>query len=291
MKRKQYMFAILVIITSLFLFFYFNHSSDVKESIIYFPIDPKIFFEKTDTVLNVPKKHDEDEYTIQWDVESTLGKKAYLRQDISLLFEDGMLKETLSKWGENTNQILQEKTINNEDSGHFEAISFHHAELHYPNDVIRSAQSMSYDQLYVIDSPLKPLESFKDPETEEDKINKKILDHATNQQLKVIWHNLIKYFNVPVDNYYMIPLTKIYDYSYIPLPGLTKEKTDQIIGGLWEGIYKNYFLGIKNDKGEIEPPNGSSLPLILLSKDMTHLLFLTETKSGSNIQLVQYLNQ
>lgn len=290
MKRKLTIFILLAAITATSFYMYHNQTTSVKESIIYFPIDPTVSFKTADTKVNILEEKDEDEYTVQWKVNSTLGKKAYLRQDISLLYEDGILNDKLSKWVENEDVLQQKKIITSEDSGHYEAISFHHAEIHYPNDVIKSAQTMSYDQLYVIDSPLQPLESFKTPETEEDAINKKVLDHATNQQLKVIWHNLIKYFNIPVENYYMIPLTKIYDYSVIPLPGLTKEKTDQVIGGLWEGIYKNYFLGIKNETGEIESPIGSSLPLILVSKDMTHLLFLTETKSGRNVQFIQYIN-
>ncbi|MGM7701978.1 hypothetical protein ACSVDE_09625 [Pseudalkalibacillus sp. Hm43] len=290
MKRKRILFILLAAVTATSFYMYHNQSSDVKESIIYFPIDPDVSFSNANTKVNILEEKDEDEYTVQWKVDSTLGKKAYLRQDISLLYEDGMLRDTLSKWEQEADTLQQKKIITNEDSGHFEAISFHHAELHHPNDIIKSAQTMSYDELYVIDSPLQPLESFKTPETKEDEINKKVLDHATNQQLKVIWHNLIKYFNVPVENYYMIPLTKLYDYSMVPLPGLSKEKTDQVIGGLWEGIYKNYFLGVKNETGEVESPIGSSLPLILVSKDMTHLLVLTETKSGRNVQLVQYID-
>jgi hypothetical protein len=269
---------------------YHNQTTDIKESIIFFPIDPNVSFTSADTHVNILEEKDEDEYTVRWTVDSALGKEAYLRQDLSLLYEDGMLNDTMSKWVENEDALKQQKIITSEDSGHYEAISFHHAELHYPNDIIKSAQTMSYDELYVIDSPLQPLESFKEPETEEDAFNKKVLDHATDQQLRVIWHNLINHFNIPVENYYMMPLTKIYDYSFIPLPGLTKEKTDQVIGGLWEGIYKNYFLGIKDESGQAESPIGSSLPLILISKDMTHLLFITETKSGRNVQFIQYFN-
>ncbi|WP_349407812.1 hypothetical protein [Pseudalkalibacillus sp. SCS-8] len=290
MKRMMIFLILFAAISAASLYMYHNQTDEVKESIIYFPIDPTVTFKSADTVLKILEEKDEDEYTIQWKVNSELGKTAYLRQDISLLYEDGLLKGKLSKWMENEDVLQQKEIVTNEDSGHFEAISFHHAELHYPNDIIKSAQTMSYDQLYVIDSPLQPLESFKTPETKQDEINKKILDHATNQQMKVIWHNLIKHFNIQVDHYYMMPLTKISDYDSIPLPGLTKEKTDQVIGGLWEGIYKNYFLGIKDGAGEIESPIGSSLPLILISKDMSHLLFLTETQSGRNVQFVQFID-
>ncbi|MGP4080882.1 hypothetical protein ACTWQL_13295 [Pseudalkalibacillus sp. R45] len=290
MKKQILIFLILATVTATSLYMYNNQTSKVKESIIYFPIDPSVTFTSADTKVILLEEKDEDEYEIQWKVNSTLGKEAYLRQDISLLYEDGMLKDTMSKWVENTDTLQQNKIVTNEDSGHFEAISFHHAELHYPNDIIKSAQTMSYDQLYVIDTPLQPLESFKTPENEEDLNNKKMLDHATNQQLKVVWHNLIRHYNVSIENYYVLPLTKLYDYSKLPLPGLSKEKTDQVIGGLWEGIYKNYFLGVKSPNGEIESPIGSSLPLILISKDMTHLMLLTETKSGQNVQLIQYIN-
>ncbi|WLD92066.1 hypothetical protein [Alkalihalobacillus sp. AL-G] len=289
MKKQITIVGILATIIGVSLYIHDNQNDKIKESIIFFPIDPSVAFTSANTSLTLLEEKDEDEYSIRWRTNSTIGKKAYLRQDITLLFEDGRLKDTMSKWMENIDRLEQEKTISSEDSGHFEAISFHHAELHYPNDIIKSAQTMSYDQLYVIDTPLQPLESFETPETFEDENNKKVLDHATAQQLKMVWDSLIQYYNIPIENYFMIPMTDLEIYAKHPLPGITQEKTDKIIGGLWEGIYKNYFLGVKSE-GEIESPIGSSLPLLLFHKDMSHLLFLTKTESGKEVQFIQFID-
>ncbi|WP_257345855.1 hypothetical protein [Pseudalkalibacillus decolorationis] len=289
MKKLAIIAGILVTIIGVFLYFHDNQNNKIKESIIFFPIDSSVTFTSASTTLKLLEEEDEDEYSIRWKVNSTIGKDAYLRQDISLLFEDGRLKETSSRWTEDTDKIEQEKTMMSEDSGHFEAISFHHAELHYPNDVIKSAQTMSYDQLYVIDTPLQPLESFKTPETVEDKDNKKILDHATDQQLKMVWDSLINYYNIPTDEYFMIPFTQLVMYTNHSLPGLSKEKTDKVVGGLWEGIYKNYFLGVKYE-GHIESPIGSTMPLLLFHKNMSHLIFLSKTASGKEVQFIQFID-
>lgn len=288
MNKQMIVIIILASIIGVSFYVHHNQNDEIKESIIFFPIDPTVSFQSAATSLKLVDEKDEDEYSIRWKTSSNIGKKAYLRQDISLLYEDGRLKDRMSRWMENADKLEQEKTITNEDSGHFEAISFHHAELHYPNDVIKSAQMMSYDQLYVIDTPLQPLDSFKTPNTPEEAHNKKVLDNATDQQVRMVWGSLINYYNIPVENYLMIPLTDLTPYSKLPLPGITQEKTDKIIGGLWEGIYKNYFLGI-NVEGKIESPIGSSLPLILFHKNMSHLLFLTKTASGKPVQFIQFI--
>ncbi|MFJ5758012.1 hypothetical protein ACIQAA_02440 [Neobacillus sp. NPDC093182] len=52
---------------------------------------------------------------------------------------------------------------------------------------------------------------------------------------------------------------------------------------------KNYILGIKKADGTSEDPIGSTLPLILIATDKTHLLVLTETASGEPILLRQMM--
>ncbi len=45
-----------------------------------------------------------------------LNRRAYLRQDVSLLFADGRLADVLSKWKTNTDAIDMEKTVRMRDS-------------------------------------------------------------------------------------------------------------------------------------------------------------------------------
>jgi hypothetical protein len=271
------------------LYFLFQQKEEVRESIIYFPIDRQVQFQQASTKLSLLDQHDEDEYAVKWNVQSKLDRTAYLRQDISLLFEDGILISTLSKWKENIQTIKMKKMMNGEDSSYYEAISFHHGELHYPDDIIKSSQRMSFDYLYVIDSPMSPLESFKIPKTSFELEWKAILNNTRNQQLQYIWSNLIQHYNISTKNYYFIALTSVPAYQDNTFPNLSYEQTEKAIGGLWEGLYKNYFLGIKNEDGTITSPIGSSIPLILFSKDGSHFIILIEAKNGKKYQFIQQI--
>ncbi|WP_270179279.1 hypothetical protein [Alkalihalobacillus sp. CinArs1] len=268
-----------------------TNSNPVRETFTYFPPDPNTTFESSQTSLSILTQEDEDEYTLSLKTESNLSETAYLRQDITLLYEEGRLLETMSKWEENAKKLTNRKKVKSEDSGHYEAISYHYGEIHYPNDVIKSAQAMSYDQLYVIDSPMTPLESFTVPTSSEEEEWKKLLDHATSQQAQIVFKLLLDQFQVNPSDYYIIPLTKLHNYQDSPLPGLTKAQSVDAIGGIWEGLYKYYFLGIQPEEGEFETPIGSTIPYILLHKESPYLLVLYQTKSGKNVQLIQYLNK
>ncbi|WP_227934986.1 hypothetical protein [Alkalihalobacillus deserti] len=289
---SKWKFAITLLITSfcvgLFLVITIK-PEPLRDALIFFPIDPNATFEESTSRIQFQAMEDEDEYTLDWTVTSVLNQDAYLRQDVSLLFEDGYLKDTLSTWKENTSTIQMEKDIKSDDSGNYRVVTFHHAELHYPNDEIKSAQKLSFDQLYVIDSPLSPLHAFRIPETEEEKESKRILDYIIKQQQDYDWDSLFDYYNLPKDGYLRIALTDLVLYEEKPLPGLTQEKTAQFLGGLWEGLYKHYVLGITKQDGTTVSPVGSTVPVILVPKSADHFFVLFRTSDGEPIQLLQTL--
>lgn len=267
------------------------HSQPTEESIIFFPIAENVHFTETTTRLQLDKKKSDNQYVIKWSVSSLLDKNAYLRQDISLLFANGRLKATTSEWKENRAKLMQKKEIANNDSKHFIAISFHYAELHENGDeVIKSSQQMSRDNLYIIDSIFSPLQSFRLPKTHSQTEWKQILDHTTELQLQYSWNKLIEHFAIPKESYTFIPLTEFVKYNNQPLLSLTNEKTQIVVGNLWEGLYKNYFLGIKKEDGSMIEPLESTIPLIAVSNDLTHLLVLIEAKDGTPIKLMQQFN-
>lgn len=284
--KKYLLIGTLFLITFLsFGSYFFLHSNNgVRESIISFPLDPDIKFQSSNNKLSVLDEKDEDEYVLKWQVESGLGEKVYLRQDIGLLFSDGKLIDKMSKWQEDTNVLNQFKKIPCEDSSHFQTISFHHGEIHYEDDIIKSSQEMSVDHLYVINSPKQPLESFRMAASPSEEEWKEVLDHTTKQQLKYSWNKLLQHYNIPIDNYNMIPLTSLHKYNEEPFPGLTLEETQELLGGIWEGLYKNYFLGLKRKDGTTVDPIGSIIPLILQNKK--HFIILIESKDGEAFQLV-----
>lgn len=50
---------------------------------------------------------------------------------------------------------------------------------------------------------------------------------------------------LPADDYYHLYLPELVQYNEQPFMDLTTNETEMMIGNLWEGLYKNYFLGIK----------------------------------------------
>lgn len=252
-------------------------------SITYFPLDKETSFDHTSTELEMISEVGKDTYELAWKVNSKSVKELYLRQDVSLLFDNGQLRGVQGKWQENTDVIQLKEKLYGEDSSYYQAISFHHGEVHYPDDQIKSIQQMTYDQLYVIDSPNTILESFKKPSDETETEWARLLEQTTHQQLVYSWKQLIHYFQIDSESYTAVPLTHLYKFNTNPLPSFTQEQTNQIMGRLWEGLYKNYILNAKHaEKNQLH----SYVPLILFAKDNTHLLVLYEL-NGQKEKLIQ----
>jgi hypothetical protein len=275
--------AISFIVTSIIL------PQPIKESLTYFPIDPTLTFLTAESNLTLQDDKKQNEYNVEWQVYSETDRKVYLRQDVSLLFVDGILTDAMYQWIDNTSRQTQVKTIKGEDSSLYETISFHHAEIHLEENTIRSAQTMTKDKIYVIDSSFSPLQSFRKTSNKEQEEWKKIIDHVSSQHLQNSWNELLKHFQLNQKNYYAFTLLGLTDFNNKPLPGMSEEKTQEVIGQLWEGLYKNYLLGIKLSPTESISPVGSKVPLILISNDRSHLLILIEGKNGEKVKLVQQL--
>ncbi|QHC04768.1 hypothetical protein GRQ40_13005 [Anoxybacillus sp. PDR2] len=290
MKRALFwmipLFVTLLISLYLFPFSFENPS---QEAITFFPIDQEASFQQTATVLHArsPKSH--HSYSLSWTVSSSLNEKVYLRQDISLLFADGRLMGTLSKWREADQSLRQERSFQSTDSHFFQAISFHYGEIHR-GDTITSSQKMSGDQLYVIASPYSPFTSFRHAKTANEKEWQRVLNKDSSQLLKYTAKAMIEEIGVNERRYYHLYLPELLSYNEQPFPDLSQAKTQAIIGNLWEGLYKNYFLGIKQKDGSITSPIGSTVPLLLISKDYSHLIILTKTKNGETVQLRQHIS-
>jgi hypothetical protein len=258
----------------------------VQESITFFPIDPKVTYKKAATSIELIETPAQ---ILNWKASSTLDRKAYLRQDASLLYSNGRLVSEFHDWKQNTDTILQEKQINIKDSALLQAITFHHAELHEKKDLIFSSQTMSEQQLYIIllNSEAK---SFITPESLDEKEWKQKLDEQTERMLQLSWNKGVRHFSIKLDHYQAFPLSEFNRRAKESLSGFSKSETARVVGNLWEGLYKNYLLGIKKADGTVESPIGSTIPLILVSNDKSHLLALTETAKGEPILLRQLIS-
>lgn len=261
----------------------------VHESIIFFPLDPDVHFKSASTSLSLLPKAAKPIFSVQWDTSSTLDRKAYLRQDISFLFSTGRLQSKMGKWQLNTDKIVQKKMAVGKQSTLFQAITFHYAEIHKKSGPISSAQTMSANQLYVIESSNIPAYSFKNPRTAREEEWKKRLDQVSRRIIENSWRKGIRSFSIAADKYDVFPLTQFIFSGNETLPGFSLQETNRIIGNLWEGLYKNYFLGIKKRNGTTVEPVGSTIPMVMISKDKTHLLVLFEASDGEPILLRQVI--
>lgn len=286
MKRK---IIIIIVFISLIIstLLYFSSALTFQQTIGNFPIDENNQFSEVTTALQLIDLNDEDEYTLEWKTTSETTEKINLGHDIALLFEDGRLVEMMSLAKENNTLLTQRLKIAGEDSGHFEAITFHYRQKYYPNDIIKSLQAVSYDQLYVLDSPLSPIETFKKPSTTAEIDGKKILDTIIQQNLQYSWQELIDYFHIDSNNYHLVPLTSLAKFNEKKLPTLTSEETKELLGTTWSALYKHYFLGIEKQDGTIISPIGSSVPLVLYNKSYSHIVIIFISKDGAKYSIIK----
>lgn len=263
---------------------YISNEPKVQESITFFKIDPKATFKKAETTLILTGRN-----TLHWKIVSSLNQKAYLRQDAGLLYENGRLMGEQHAWKQNTAALTQEKQMDIKQNAYLQAISFHHAELHEKGGQIFSSQTVSEDQIYVITEGSNTPASFHTPGTKEQTEWKQSLDEQTERMLRYSWNKGIRHFSVQLKDYQAFPLNRFNKKAKGSLPGFTKEETAEIMGRLWEGLYKNYILGIKKADGTSVNPAGSTIPLILLANNKSHLLVITETAAGEPILLRQQI--
>ena len=270
MKKIVYLLGIVLIFSAISTIIYHTKQPKALESITFFPINPNVSYTTFDTSLKIIDKN-----TGLWRIESTLDRHAYLRQDLGLLYANGRLIGKLGAWKQHTASLTQEKRIPLTASSYLQAITFHHAELHEKGDQIFSAQAISQDQLYVI--------------KETSGLTKDKLDEQTERMLRYSWNKGVRHYSIRLKDYQAYPLNDFSQKAKDSFPGFTKDETAKMIGRLWEGLYKNYFLGMTKQDGTKVDSTGSTIPLILLAKDKTHLLVLTETVKGEPILLRQIL--
>jgi len=286
--KQLFSLSILTFMIGMFIL-YVQKGPKIEETITYFPIDPSITYETANTTLTTSKKEDGEHYEVIWKTTSKIPTNAYLRHDISFLYVNGRLKEKMGRWEQNIEELQQQKKIELEDSSKVNSISFHYSELHPSENQYRSAQRMSSKTLYIIHSNYEPFHSFKQATSANDIQWKNSLDKITMDTLTYSWEQGYKKFEINPSHYDLYLLTDLQKYSDSPLKGFSKSQSDEIIGKLWEGLYKNYFLGIRKADGSIIDPIDSTIPLIFISKNKSHLLVLFETKEKESILLRQQI--
>lgn len=283
-QAKYGLLAVLILVSALV---YFIYLKPVRETIMFFPIDPSLSFDSAST--HVTAKQSNSSYFINWSEQSVLNTDAYLRQDISLLYKNGKLAGILKDWKQNSRSIEQSESIPLKESALYQSVTFHHAEVHPSESEIFSAQALTGDHLYVILSPYSKFQSFKRPISGEQKEWKLVLDQTANSIETENLNQAVASFGLDRNRYRIASLIDLKAKKDTLLSGYTEEKQNEIIGKLWEGLYRNYVLGIKQEDGSVLDPLGSTIPLLLFSNDNKELLVVFTASDGSPVILRQKL--
>ncbi len=275
-RRWHTIFCTLLMILLLLLLIQHDKS---QETLQYFPPDPTVQFTEAVTMLDLLSPAPNKGYQIQWAATSSTNQSVYLRQDISLLFQDGLLKGVKSLWKESVADLALEKTFQGSGNHLFQAVSYHHGEVHYPEDQIRSIQQMSKDNLYIFTDSEAWEETGKEEQTK--------WNQAIYQQLDHTWQQWMSDHQLDSNRYEQIPLSDILQFQQHPISGFTQAETDQIIGQLWEGLYRNYLIPLIDKKEFSEV----TMPLLLISKAGDHLLVLYNIDDQQGDILYQQINK
>ena len=278
----QRVFLLLISVFTLFaaIIWYRHIHAPVQESITYFPIHPDLSFQSVGTELK-PEKNEH----IHIRSFSRMEKPVFLRQDITMVFSEGRLVAKMGKWDQNVISLEQKQHVPIQENTKLQALSFHHAEIH-ENSAIKSTHTISTDYLYYLDRD----ETFKKPATETERIWQDLLDKEESRKITRALETITATYALNLDHFDIVPLTNLPRYEREPFPGFSSAETKVIIGQLIEGLYKNYFLGIKKEDGTTVSPLDSTVPVILIAKNREFLYVAFLTADGDAVLLKQNIS-
>lgn len=276
--RNKWMPSIILGLVIIMGYFLWNPSTE--ESITYFPPDPTLAFKEATTSLQVKPSDSLDYFTLAYNSQSVLPTEVYLRQDIGVIYFNGLLQVATTQWKRNASTINLSSTVKETTGGLAEAFTFHHGEEHAGNDAITSVQTISSASLGVA---FKVGTSPKEVKLE---ANSPFLKEKIRREQQLV--NSFDREKEPVEDYTVFTLTDLARKDFI-FPGQSQVQSKATLGRLMEGLYKELFLlATKKSTASTE---GSTLPIILYAKDASHLKVISRKIDGSWIELRQNIIQ
>ena len=283
MHRWLLFFITLLIFTASILWYRFNHHP-ARESITYFPIHPELTIREAKTEILTGKGQ-----KILLRSYSHMDTPVFLRQDITMLFANGKLVAKMGKWQQNVKSLAQSQKVTVKDNTKLHALSFHHAEIH-ENSAIRSTQQITDEIRYLIGTDSAEFITFKNPVIAEERLWKEMLDKKEERVISSAIDTIAATYSLDLNHFDLIPLFDLAKFMHEPLPSFSMRETKIIIGQLIEGLYKNFFLGIKKEDGSTVSPINSTVPIIFLAKNREFLYVSFITADGDVILLRQNIS-
>ncbi|MFB4164757.1 hypothetical protein ACE1TI_13240 [Alteribacillus sp. JSM 102045] len=219
-----------------------THERD-KDVDLSFQQQEKIF-SASDSEVEILHITDDDEYLLEWTGRSETFNKVSFQQGFSLLFEDGYLKDLSSAWSENQKELNISKQTTAEESSRYHLLTFHYAE-----GILDFSFSWSEDELYVLDTPMTEMHSFKFPRSKEDEKAKNILDAVIRQQQDHIERIIREEANLP-EEVMLFPLEDINNWKVITDPSSDNHLPLHELEEMWGGIYTKLLESSRKYRSE-----------------------------------------
>lgn len=257
-------FHIFMFVLCIFFFSFIALSQNSIPVITYFPPNDEIGFTNATNVLQYTNN------TISWNVSSSTTDKTYLRQDVSLLYKDGIFIGYMNIWKNPGQHLHMHKDFPQPQSGLYESISIHYSEFHLEKEIFSSA---------AMDGDFLQLACKNQGCSEMDLENPSFIYEIS--PIQTHWNELMTFFNVEKDAYNQIALSQLKQYAHSPLPSFTQKETDAIILRLWEGLYANYVVNIMETEKE---KRAHYMPLVLFNTNEIRIFYEI---NGNKEELIQ----
>jgi hypothetical protein len=212
-----------------------------------------------------------------------------LVQDLSLVYSNGRLIEKRYGYQEESAFLEQRFVHSSEGSHRYDVISFHHALFEDNKGELNSGIHLSADQVYVLSSAFQPTLLFHRSQTNTQKQWQRILDHAISEQWRYHWQYLLSFFQIESNQYEIIPLNQLnrfYQEKMTPTSHFQKPSQFlNLLGRIWEDIYVYYYIGQQAHTDSLLNTQGSSMPVILISKNGSGFKILFRASDGQEVMI------
>lgn len=252
-----------------------------QPAITYFPDNHAPIFKSYGTRLDLEPTTDK----LNWTTYSTLLRPVYLLQNFSLLYHNNRLTEVSNVWKNGAIHLTAQKIIN-ADSGYFQAITVHQAEMHQ-HEAIYGKEVASSAQLFV-HANQNGFHAFSTPATDDEKRFAAAMLYHLNHQQRALLERAARQYTIQLPRYKLLTLADLADTPAEDVFSSDPQGAERISGQLWEGLYKAVVNGFQMGENQYEPAIGSTLPLLLIGND--HVLIVTEAASDHIIVLKQQLS-
>ncbi|WP_202081063.1 hypothetical protein [Caldalkalibacillus salinus] len=255
-----------------------------KPQLEFHPIDADVQFIDAYTRVILDSREGSS-HTLTVHVTSETSIPTTIRQDVALVYANGVLADRVYGGEKETAFLSQDMYIQGQGSTRYDVITFHHAEIEKEDDSMTSQQTLSQDRVYLLSSAITSSSLFREAQTNTQNHWKRILDNAIEDNWSYQWQHLMEHFELDQRDYTVIPLYELHEYTTQSFPGFDQDQTTLLLGLIWETLFERYILEIHPDDHHKEQPQGSIMPIILVANDQTHVSILFRTAEGKEVQI------